>query len=291
MNVFMGEFMRYFLGYCLGTLLAASPLWGQAVGAAQLRALGDVLRMDQTLAVMQTEALANADEITPDLFGTPDVPAWDAAVAELFDPAKARAVFDTALAGAAGTLGSADLQAAADFFATPLGARLLDLELSARAAMIDNDVEAAAIESWAELQANPLPASTQRAALISGIVAANDLIETNVASALNGNLAFYQGLAESGAYGAGAGSDEMIREVWAQEAQLRADTEEWLYPYLAMAYAPLSDEDLQTYIDFSKSSAGRALSQALFIAFDGLGVQQSRGMGLAAGRLMVGQDI
>lgn len=283
--------MRYFLGYVLGAILTALPLWGQAVGAAQLRALGDVLRMDQTLAVMQTEALANADEITSDLFGTSDLPAWDAAVAALFDPAKARAAFDAALADAAAPLQAADLQAAADFFATPLGARLLDLELSARQAMIDDSIEAAAIESWAELQANPLPASTQRAALIRDVVAANDLIETNVASALNGNLAFYQGLADAGAYGAGAGSDEMIREVWAQEAQLRSDTKDWLYPYLAMAYAPLSDADLQAYIAFSKSDAGRALSQALFIAFDALGIQQSRGMGLAAGRLMVGQDI
>jgi hypothetical protein len=271
--------------------MLAGPVWAQAASEAQLRALADVLRMDQTLAVMQTEAIANADEITPDLFGTPDLPAWDTAVAALFDPALARAGFDAALIGAAGNIDGADLQAAIDFFATPLGARLLDLELSARTAMIDDDVEAAAKENWQVLRDNPLPASTKRAALIRDIVAANDLIETNVAAALNGNLAFYQGMAEAGGHGAGQSGDDMIREVWDQEAQVRADTEDWLYPYLAMSYAPLSDDDLQAYIDFSNSDAGRALNQILFMSFDALGVEQSRGMGLAAGRLMAGQDI
>ncbi len=282
--------MRYLLGCVLGAMLAG-PVWAQAASEAQLRALADVLRMDQTLAVMQTEAIANADEITPDLFGTPDLPAWDTAVAALFDPALARAGFDAALIGAAGNIDGADLQAAIDFFATPLGARLLDLELSARTAMIDDDVEAAAKENWQVLRDNPLPASTKRAALIRDIVAANDLIETNVAAALNGNLAFYQGMAEAGGHGAGQSGDDMIREVWDQEAQVRADTEDWLYPYLAMSYAPLSDDDLQAYIDFSNSDAGRALNQILFMSFDALGVEQSRGMGLAAGRLMAGQDI
>ena len=287
----LGGIMRYFLGCILGALMAAGPIWGQNFGDAQMRALGDALRMDQTLAVLQTEALANADEITPDLFGMPDMPAWDAAVAELFDPVKVRTVFDTALAQAGQSLDSADLQAAADFFTSALGARLLDLELAAREAMIDDAVEAAAMESWQELRANPLPASTQRAALITKIVMANDLIETNVAAALNGNLAFYQGLAAAGGYGAQSGGDDMIRDVWAQEAQLRAETEDWLYAYLVTAYAPLTDDELQRYITFSTSRAGRALNQVLFMAFDTLGVQQSRGMGLAAGRLMAGQDI
>ena len=214
--------MRYLLGCVLGAMLVG-PVWGQAASEAQLRALTDALQMDQMLAVMQTEAIANADEITPDLFGVPDLPAWDRAVAALFDPAKARAGFDAALLTAAGQVDGADVQAAIDFFSSPLGAGLIDLELSARKAMIDNDVEAAAKENWQELRDNPLPASTKRVTLIRDIMAANDLIETNVASALNGNLAFYQGLAEAGAYGAGATSEDMIREVWGQEAQMRAD--------------------------------------------------------------------
>ena len=58
-----------------------------------------------------------------------------------------------------------------------------------------------------------------------------------------------------------------------------------------MAYAPLSDAELQAYIDFSHSKAGQALNSVLFSAFDRLGSQQSRGMGLVAGQLMQGQDI
>ncbi len=275
-------------------IMPVQAVWAQTRPAAaaipaQVRALGDALLLDQTLAVMQQEAIANARETAMDLFGVDDLPAWNAAVRDLFDPAAARAAFDLAASDAAGMIAPADHAAALEFYRSPLGTRLLDLELSARAQMIDKDIEAAATESWDALQADLLPASATRAGLIRQIVASNDLIDSNVASALNGNLAFYQGMAEGGM--ADMGSEGTIAEVWSQEPQLRSDTENWLYPFLNLAYAPLTDAQLQDYIAFSKSSAGQALNRVLFTAFDALGAQQSRGMGLAAGRLMLGQDI
>lgn len=256
-----------------------------------VRSLGDAVKMDQTLAIMQREALQNADEIAEDLFGGAAPSGWTNVITELFDPAGARAQFDTGLTLATANADAGQLANAAAFYASPLGIRLLQLEISAREAMLDGEVETAAKQAWTDLLADPLPASAQRADLIEGAVAASDLIESNVSSALNGNLAFLQGLAEAGGYAAEMTADDMLREVYAQEDTVRADTAEWLYPFLALAYAPLTDAELQAYIDFAQSAAGQALNSALFLAFDGLGTVQSRGMGLAAGRLMSGQDI
>jgi hypothetical protein len=164
------------------------------------------------------------------------------------------------------------------------------LELTTREALLDKQLESAAQETWAQLQENPLPAPTRRTQLLRDVVIANDLIETNIAAALNGNFAFYKGLAQAGALG-DLSADDLLADVWAAEPEVRADMEEWLYPFLAMAYDPLTDDELQSYIDFARTDAGRALNGALFSAFDALGATQSFGMGLAAGRLMTGKDI
>ncbi len=282
--------MRHWIGVAVfGVILAASN--PARATPEMVRSLGDVLQMDKTLTIMSREAVANAAEVAPDLFGGASPAKWTDAVATLFDPVTARAAFDAGLLPAMTSANQGDLQQALDYFNTPMGQRMLDLELSAREALLDPDVEAAAKQSWADLLADPMPASAQRAQLIRDIVAATDLIESNVSSAMNGNFAFFQGLAEAGGFAAQMTQDDMLAEVRGQEAELRADTADWLYPFLAMAYTPLSDDELRGYIAFSKSPAGQALNGVLFLAFDEMGAAQSRGMGLAAGRLMVGQDI
>ena len=282
--------MRHWIGVAVFGLILAASNPARAT-PEMVRSLGDVLQMDKTLTIMSREAVANAAEVAPDLFGGASPADWTAAVTKLFDPATARAAFDAGLLPAMTTANQGDLQQALAYFNTPMGQRMLDLELSAREALMDADVEAAAKQSWADLLADPMPASAQRAQLIRDIVAATDLIESNVSSAMNGNLAFFQGLAEAGGFAAEMTQDDMLAEVRAQEAELRADTADWLYPFLAMAYTPLSDDELRDYIAFSKSPAGQALNGVLFLSFDQMGAAQSRGMGLAAGRLMVGQDI
>ena len=264
---------------------------GAQVGPEMVRQLGDALRMDETLQIMAREADASTAEIAPELFGGTVPDEWTQALAALFDPVTSRAAFDAGLAAAIANRDPTVLAGAITFYQSPLGLEVLALELSARAALLDMDVESAAKQSWADLQADPMPASAARVALIAELVAAGDLIESNVSSALNGNLAFFQGMAESGGLGATMSDQDMLAEVRSQEADLRAQTQDWIFPFLAMAYTPLSDQDLRRYIDFANSPSGKALSNVLFLAFDQMSTQQSRGMGLAAGRIMAGQDI
>lgn len=259
-----------------------------AASSAQLRAFGDTLMMDRTLALMQREAAQSAAEMSADMFAGQDPAIWADAVRGVFDPSRARTQFDQGLAQA--HLPPADLARAQDFFSSDLGARILTLELSAREAMLDPAIKDAAQQAWATAQLTAKPEGKLRIARLETVIIANDLIESNVMAALNSNLAYYQGMNTAGALGDAAQSD-ILAEVWAQESQLRSDTKDWLYPFLNLAYQPLSIADLDTYIAFSESDTGRTVNAALFAAFDALGVYQSRGMGLAAGNLMAGQDI
>lgn len=83
----------------------------------------------------------------------------------------------------------------------------------------------------------------------------------------------------------------MLAEVWAQEPDIRAETESWLYPFLALAYKPLSDADVEAYLAFSESEAGRAMNAAMFAAFDEVFREISHDLGRAAAEMLSGRDI
>lgn len=85
--------------------------------------------------------------------------------------------------------------------------------------------------------------------------------------------------------------EQILSDVWAQEPDIRFNSTEWLYSFLLMAYAPLSDEELETYITFSESEVGQDINRALFAAFDQMFIDISRALGLASAEMMVVQDL
>lgn len=89
---------------------------------------------------------------------------------------------------------------------------------------------------------------TDRMRQIDHLVESSGLIEENVVGALNASFAFYTGLADGGAFPGRPSRDELLADVWAQEFEVRADTIDWIYGYLVLAYQPLSDDDLAAYI-------------------------------------------
>ena len=119
----------------------------------------------------------------------------------------------------------------------------------------------------------------------------NNLVETNVAGALNTNLAFYYGLLDGGAFGGALTEDQILADVWSQEQEIRENTSEWIYSFLFMAYQPLEDEDLEAYIAFSETEAGEDLNRAMFASFDRLFEGISRSLGRAAANEMTAEEL
>jgi hypothetical protein len=208
-----------------------------------------------------------------------------AAVEAIYDVPTLREGFDAALE--AEIAGHPALPEMLAFFGSDLGQRILTLEVDARRALLDEGVKEAAQVTSEKMQAERDP----RIKLIGRLIEANDLLEMNVAGALTGNLAFLQGMAREGTYGADVDDEQMMSDVWGQEDQVRTDTSAWLYSYMALAYQPLSDAELEAYIDFSETPAGQRLNAALFAAFDVVFKQVSYNLGRAAGRAALGSDI
>jgi hypothetical protein len=149
-----------------------------------------------------------------------------------------------------------------------------------------------ATKDAAEMAAQQMVADNDpRMDLLQRFAEVNDLLEMNVAGAMSANLAFYKGLAAEGAFGEDLTEEQMLTDVWNQEAQVRTDSEKWLNSFMALAYQPLSDADVEAYIAFSETAAGQRLNTVIFAAFDETFRQVSFDLGRAAARQMQGNDI
>lgn len=275
------------LSFCLAIPLMplSMPAQTQAI-QPDISTLTQTLKIDALIAVMRTEGLANGQDMAADLFPGQDDAAWQVVVSRVYDPARLHQIFDAALTKALQN-DPATQTAMRDFFGTSLGQRILALEIDARKTLLDDKATEAAAHLWGKA----LNAKTHRATQINHFAAINDLVESNVMGALNGNLAFYRGMNAAGAFPEPMPEDDMLAEVWGQESDVRRDTTEWLFPFLMLAYQPLSDKELGKYIAFSGTPAGKKANRAMFVAFDAMFVQVSKELGQSAGRLMAGQDI
>lgn len=274
-------------------LIGLQPVYAQTVPAdpAQVetaqtdaQALYALLRLPEILDVMREEGISYGAKIGDDLFPVAVDPDWSAQVELIYDIARMRAQSEAAFAA---ELEGADIPAMLAFFSTKPGQSFSALEVSARRAQLDQEVEAGAKEAAALAMADNSP----RYQLIRRFAEVNDLIETNVVGALNSNYAFYQGLIQGGAAQPGLTDDEILANVWDQEPEIRRTTTEWVMSFLLMAYQPLSDADLEAYIAFSETPAGADLNRAVFNAFDQMFIEISHSLGEASAQYMVGDTL
>ncbi|MBJ3762849.1 DUF2059 domain-containing protein [Maribius pontilimi] len=269
--------------YLVPLLLVLAPP-ALAAPSAATQALFDALRLGDVIAIMRQEGVEYGADLEAEMFPGDGGPAWAAAVDTIYDAAAMeRGILD----GLDTRLEDDDAEELADFFTSEPGQTIVDLEIEARRAMRDSDVEEAAEERAMQMRQD----GSERMDLIEDFIAANGLIEQNIAGALNSNFAFYRGLDEGNAFEVPMTEDQMIMDVWAQEPEIRDDTEQWVYGYLTLAYQPLSDGDLEAYIALSQTDAGQALNDALFAAFDVVYSDISRQLGARAADFMQGEDI
>lgn len=249
-------------------------------------ALSRALLIPESMEILREEGLANGADLGREMPRGGQGSLWQHALRSAYDPSRMLVLFDRAFATALDG-DPQTVRAATAFFTAEPARRALMLELSARRALLDDDVEAAAAQAYGQVaRENP-----DRQALIDRFVAANDLIELNVAGALNANLAFLRGVAEVSGDALGMTEADMLAQVGEAEAATRAEMIGWLLPFLVLAYQPMTDADLASYIAFSETREGRRLNAAMFAAFDAMFADISRDLGRAYGRSMQGDDI
>lgn len=268
---------------------AADQVPAQSVepeAASRIAALTELLQVPAILDVMRQEGNSYGTSLEDDMFPGEGGGPWSASVAMIYDVERTKAQFDLAFAAALKDDPGA-VAAGVAFFGSDLGKRIVGLEVSTRRAMLEPAAEDAAAAAFSSLKRQASP----RILALERFAQANDLIESNVMGALNSSLAFYQGLFDGGGLDDGLTAQDMVAQVWDQETAMRSETTEWLYPYMAMAYQPLSDAEFADYIAFSETPVGKKLNAALFQAFEAVYTDVSRNLGLAVARQLQGEDI
>lgn len=242
----------------------------------------EALMVPEIIDVMRDEGVAYGEEMAQDFIGGSAGPQWSETVSMIYD---AERMSDSVRDTFAEEMPADVIAPLLAFFTSDVGSQIITLELRARTAMVNKDVEEEARAAYRAMAAEDDP----RLALLEEFVAANDLLEANVAGALNASYQFYLGLVDGGAFE--MTEEDILRDVWAQEEETREDTREWLYAYLNLAYGPLDAGVVEDYTALSATDAGRALNQALFAAFNQMYDDISYALGLAAAREMQSQDL
>lgn len=258
-------------------ICAAAPL-----SAAPGEALLEAMRVPEIVQVMREEGLDYAQEMGEDLLPGGATRGWRAVVSQVYDT---EAMEEVVRGQFIDSFAETDAGPLLDFFTSEDGQRVVELEITARRTLIDDELEASAREAYQALDGTDDPRLEQ----IEAFVEANDLVEANVVGAMNASYQFYLGLVDGGAFE--MTEEEILSEVWAQEEDTRSDTREWLYAFLLVAYRPLSDAVLDDYVALSASPEGRAMNRALFAGFNAMYDEISYGLGLAAAQQMLGEEL
>lgn len=273
------KLLANFVAAILVAVVVATP--ASAATRAELDTLVAAMGVPRLMEIMREEGIVQAAELREGMFPG-RAGGWEPVVSAIYDTdemtATFRGTFDRELA-------DDDITPLIEFFASDLGSRIIDLELAGREALLDPAIEEAAIEAWAAMRDD----RPERAAAVAGFVDANDLVEFNVMGAMNASLSFYKGLADGGGFD--IDESRILADVWGQETEIRADSEQWLHAYLAMAYEPLTDAEIARYVEFSATPEGRALNSAIFAGFDVLFRDISYALGRAASRFAMSEDL
>jgi len=255
-----------------------------AASADRIDRLAELLGLPDMIEVMQQEGVSYGQDLALDMFPSRVSANWNQRLDAIYDQAWMK---DVVWAGLGAALKDEDIAPLETFFESDLGRQIVALEVSARRALMDSEIEEATKLRVADMA----DANDARLRKIDEFIAANSLLENNIVGALNSNFAFYAALADGGAFDGALSEAQILADVWSQEEEIRADTREWLHAFLVMAYQPLDDSDLDAYIALSETPAGRNLNNALFAAFDGMFEEISRALGQSAAQFMTAQDL
>lgn len=260
---------------CAGTMVPFSR-------ASLASDLSDAFLLDELFEVMATEGKTAIGQDNAAPLSQRELEGWRRELGNIYHARTMHAEFVAALDAALGDMpGTRD--DALRFATSDLGKRVLQLEVSAREALLQDEIDELARNAL--MDAREDGRGSARLAMIRERIQVNDLIDLNVSLGMNTSYAYYRGMLSEGA-SAGMNADDLLYLVQAQEPDIRRDVMDWIEAYFLMAYQPLTDAELQAYIDYSASPHGVAFNRAMFQAFDTVFVGLSERVGRGLGRIL-----
>ncbi len=210
------------------------------------------------MKILSEEGVAQGHAINESMLGSSGGAYFLAQVEDLYDPSTMHQQLSLSVGE---MMSDVQLEQASIFFESELGQSIVSLENSARRAIADDAIEEMARSAYEQADREGMFFR-----LVDEYVQVNDLIEKNVQGTISADYSFYQGLAS----GQSALFDDasVLQELLSQHENTRAETTEWMYSFLLLAYQPLNESQMRENIAFSRTDAGRALNSALFMGFD-----------------------
>ena len=258
------------------------PFMAFGASQAELDRLHRSLSTEALMGILSEEGIEQSEALRQSMFPGRGGVGWTATAERIYATERLNNLFRTAFDTA---LENSDATPLLEFYEGETGSRVAELEVKARRAIMSDEVEDAARAAYEDIAGY----GSAREELLEEFADLNDLIDRNVAGALNANLAFMRGL------GSGEGFDlseeDILRDVWGQEASIREDTIGWVFGFMTFAYEPLSDAQLQAYVDMTATEAGRDLNRALFAGFDAIFLDVSYAIGAATGQFSLGDEL
>jgi len=244
---------------------------GTALASPQTDQLVDAMGIPALIEAFSADGIENGTAVDNGILNGQGGNVWAETVRRLYDPARLEEEIRGAFAE------NLDEQVAAQallFFESDIGVQIIDLEVQARQAMLDPELEAAA-----------KAAPSANSAAITEFLEARDLVERNTDAAMTAQTAFFAGMAEtSPQFVAPPETDE-------QRAVMQVETERWLRGYYALAQSPLSEDDVAIYTAFWDTEVAMEIDDVLFDAFATSYATLSFGLGQAAGHLLPQNDL
>ena len=262
------------------------PVQNTAPAADRIGALDQLLGLDGLFEILAEEGSKQGADLEQSMFPGQGGDRWAATVRRIYTLPPIRARFDTVFHRALAD-NPAMFDAVEGFFGSERGQRIIRLEIEARRAMLDTEVEEAAEVAAERMKEDRDPKLRQ----IRRLIEAGDMVEQNVASSMTGLLAFNTGLAETAPARLRTPQDVLMEQVRGQERQIRAEIITWLGAYMALAYGPLDEADMDAYAAFLETPEGRHFFAAMVEGFDQALRPVMQDLGHATGVALTGQDI
>lgn len=259
------------------------PVLAFAATEEELVRLHAALRTPEIIAILSEEGIASAEELRASMFPGRDGGGWAVSVQDIHNTERLSQIFKEAFEA---KLAASDMTNILAFLESAQGANITALEIETRRAFSSDAVKNAAHSAFETLRRQ---GNSKRLDLLNKFEALNELVDQNVAGALNSSLAFYRGLTDSGQFE--MTQDQILNEVWGQEDDIRQDTFNWVFGFMTMAYDQIEDADLAAYVAFSESDAGQELNKALFAGYDTVFLRLSYDLGRLAGQFMIGEEL
>ncbi|WP_306150820.1 DUF2059 domain-containing protein [Roseovarius sp. MMSF_3281] len=262
--------------------LTLLPVMGLTQDTGALDRLMQVLRISDTIEIMQEEGRRYGADVAAEMLPGADRDSWDDTVMRIHDPERMQRLIRQ---GFDQSLSAREMQDIVNFYSSDAGAEIIALEISARRAFLEAEIEDNARARYA----GELPEDSRLRGQVDEMIAESDLVDRNVTGAMNSTIMFYRGMMDGGELEMTV--EDMLADLWSQEDAFRSDSESWLGGFFLMAYAPLSPEQMEDFLIFWQSDAGTAFNMALFKSFDRMYEELSYLMGQAVAQHMQSEKL